>query len=333
MQPSLSGLRVCWFKPDKPEHLSVEQRRLGTHLEEMGASVTLLGTTPGTVRQAFGERHSYDVFMGTTRAGAIAGALLARLSGRPFVADHVDPIRQFATTHPTWLARLVERLENLSFRLSSHTLFVYDEEEARVRSTAPRATQTDLGIDVDRFRSPVEQPDAGTEALRDAGVTGNVVIYIGGLEPLYNIEALLDSVHHLDDDWTLVVAGAGSMEPQVRAAARGDRVAYLGLVDHDEIPGLLQAADVGVSLVDDPHTLKVLEYGVARLPVVQLAGRAEDRFGDRVEYCTSDPGTIASAIERAKDRDGTALQSYASQFDLREIAETYARVLLSASQG
>lgn len=332
MAPSLSCLDVYWLTPDKPADISVGRRRLAAHLEEFGASVTLVGTTPGTVRNAVRERDDYDVVVGTTRAGAIAGAGLRELTRLPFVVDHVDPIRQFATTHPRWLAIVVERLENASFRIADHVLFVYAEEAARVRTRAAAATKTDLGVDVERFRPTPERRRAGEARLRRAGVSGKVVIYVGGLEPLYHIETLLESVQFLEN-WTLVLVGTGSLADRVGSAATSDGIVYLGTVDHETVPGLLQAADVGVSLVDDPHTLKVLEYGVAGLPVVQLAGRAEERFGDRVTYCDPDPMAVATAVERAADSDGARLSEFAREFDWRAIAETYAEVLAAVSQG
>ena len=330
---SISGLRVWWFTPDKPDNVSVGRRRIADHLEAMGAQVTLVGTTPGTVWRAIREPTTADVFVGTTRAGAVAATVLGTLTRRPVVIDHVDPIRQFATTHPRWLARVVERLENLSFRLAAATLYVYEEEEGRVRSRSKRATQTDLGVEVERFTPTPESRAVGRDLLEEAGVSGQVAVYVGGLEPLYNVEAMLGAARHLEN-WTLVLAGAGSLAPRVRAAAEeDDGIVYLGSLAHDRIPPLLHASDVGLSLVDDAHTLKVLEYGVAGLPVVQLAGRAEDRFGDRVEYCSRDRAAVARAIRRAGSRDGDALRAFARQYDWRRIAETYGAVLASVSQG
>ena len=331
--PSLGGLRVRWFTPDKPDNVSVGRRRVADHLEAMGAEVTLVGTTPGTVWRAIRERRRADVFVGTTRAGAVAATVLGTLTRRPIVVDHVDPIRQFATTHPRWLALLVERLENLSFRLAAATLYVYEEEEGRVRARSKRVTETDLGVEVDRFTPTPESRAAGRDLLEEAGVDGPVAVYVGGLEPLYNVASMLAAARNLED-WTLVLAGAGSLAPRVRAAAADDdRIVYLGSLPHDRIPPLLHASDVGLGLVDDAHTLKVLEYGVAGLPVVHLDGRARDRFGDRVEYCSRDPAAVAGAIRRAGRRDGDALRAFARQFDWRRIAETYGEVLASVSQG
>jgi glycosyltransferase involved in cell wall biosynthesis len=120
---------------------------------------------------------------------------------------------------------------------------------------------------------------------------------------------------------------AGERKARERAAAPTSAIHYLGTVDHETVPGLLAACDVGVSLVDDPHTLKVLEYGAAGLPVVQLAGRAEARFGDRLTYTSTEPAEIARAITAAATQDGTTLQAYVEQFDWAVIADTYAETI------
>jgi hypothetical protein len=88
------------------------------------------------------------------------------------------------------------------------------------------------------------------------------------------------------------------------SAATTPAIHYLGTVDHETILGLLAACDVGVSLVDDPHTLKIIEYGAAGLLVVQLAGRAKARFGDRSICTPVEPAEVVRAIAAAVTRDG-----------------------------
>lgn len=323
---------ILWLTPDKPDNISVGRQRIASRLRQAGHAVTVRGTTPGTVRQSIGERGRYDAVVGVTRSGAFAGVAVAGLHRIPLVVDHIDPISQFAETERRWLTPFVRVGENVSFRIASHVMYVYEEEETRVRRYSPDATKTALGVDYDRIANPSDRIERRAEALlADYDLRENVAIYVGGLEPLYNLEPLLTSLDSLAD-WSLVIAGAGTLEDTVRRSADGERIAFLGTVDHELVPGLLHAADVGVSLVDDPHTLKVLEYGAAGLPVLQLAGRAEHRFEDRVTYCEADPESIAEGIRTASERSGEQLHDYVSQFDWGRIAQSYEQVLTATVQ-
>lgn len=323
---------VLWFTPDKPEHISVGRQRIAERLDGWGYDVALRGTTPKTLFSALCERDQYDVVIGTTRAGAIAGILVTLISGSSLIVDHVDPIRQFEATHPWWLAGPVRWLEQFAFAVAAHVLYVYPEEKRRIGRFASSVSKTDLGVAYDRFADP------STETIEDARsrLSGfdseNVLIYVGGLEPIYHITTLLNAMPLLDD-WTLVVLGAGSLEEEVRAAAEEQpNIAYLGTVSHERVTGYLHASDVGICLVDDPYTLKILEYGAAGLGVVQLAGRAESRFEDGVEFCEPTPPDIARAVRTAQEStDTAALRSFTAQFDFEEIAADYANAIEKVS--
>jgi glycosyltransferase involved in cell wall biosynthesis len=294
--------------------------------------VTLRGTTFATVIASLRERDRYDAVIGTTRAGALAGVVVSAAHQLPLIVDHVDPIAQFGATHGRWLSLIVQQAENIAFRSANATMFVYEEERRRVEKHASRTVKTALGVDYERFANPPTTVVADGRAHLPADLEKPVAVYIGGLEPIYNIKPLLAAGAELDSG-SLVVAGAGSLSESVSgAAANTESIHYLGTVPHEEIPGLLTTCDVGVSLVDDPHTLKVLEYAAAGLPVVQLSGRAEARFGDLLTYTTTEPTQIKQAIATAAERDGTALQAYAQQFDWEAIAETYAKVIKGAVQ-
>lgn len=321
-------MRVLWLTPNKPENISVGRERIATHLRASGHEIDIRAGRPGTVASVLRSGTDYDAIVGTTRAGAIFGAVLKVVTGTPLLVDHIDPISQFEATAAWPLAFAVKHLEHLAFRVADCVCYVYPEEQARVERHARAATKTDLGVDFERFLNPGEEVIADARAhMDDLGLAENVAVYVGGLEPIYHIEPMLKSVAHLDG-WSLLVLGSGSLESSVAAAAAdSEQVVFPGTVPHETVPGYLHAADVGVSLVDDPHTLKVLEYGAAGLPTVQLAGRAEAKLGDAVGYCSTDPADIAAAIERAAGTDATALRDLASEYAWSAIAATYAREL------
>ncbi|QLK27054.2 glycosyltransferase [Natrinema zhouii] len=317
---------VLWLTPDKPADISVGRQRIADHLSSDGIAVTLRGTTPKTVLGSLREANRYDVIVGTTRAGAIAGTVIKLATGTPLVVDHVDPIRQFEENSSRWLAAIVRRLENAAFRIADHALYVYDEEKTRIERFGS-ATKTELGVEYDRFANPPMETVSRARSALDVPDTENVAIYVGGLESIYQIRELLAAATVLED-WTLVVLGAGSLGSLVEQTAEThENVIFPGTVAHDLVPGYLRAADVGICLVDDPHTLKVLEYGAAGLPTVQVRGRAEARFDGLVEFCEPTPDSIARAIEHAAATDPTPLQSFTRDFDWSEIAETYKQVI------
>lgn len=330
-------MRVLWLTPNKPENISVGRRRIADHLLVTGVEVTMRGTTWLTALRSLGERDRYDVVVGTTRAGALAATAVSLAGGPPLVIDHVDPIRQFAATHDAAVAAAVRLAENATFRLADHVCYVYEEERERVERRAAQVTKSALPVDYERFADPSPAAvDRARSRLDEKGVDGPVLVYVGGLEPIYNVELLLDAADQLPA-WTLVVLGAGSLGPAVRRAAdRRENVIFLGTVPPGDVPGYLHAADVGVCLVDDPHTLKLLEYGAARLPAVQLAGRANERFEGLVEFCEGSPRSVAHAVSDAAARDEERLdrfQAFARQFDDSEIAAEYKTVLDAVTGG
>jgi len=323
--------RVRWFTPDKPDNISVGRQRIATHLREAGFDLEVVGTTVTTIRSAFAERDQYDLLIGTTRAGAIVATVLGRVTGKSVIVDHVDPIRQFRENNSPLLHMPVRLAENVAFKLADAVLFVYEEERERVSNYAKHYVKTDLGVDYEQFSNPGSDViDRAREHLSENELREKVAIYVGGLEPIYQVQELLSAASNLSD-WSIVVLGEGNLRESVeKAADRRENIHYLGLVPHETVPGYLQLSDVGVSLVDDPHTLKVLEYGAAGLSVVQASGRAEERFGDLVEYADPDPNSIGDAIERAGARDNSdELQSFVAQFDWEGISEDYRKVLKS----
>lgn len=315
---------ILWLTPDKPDSISVGRTRVASHLRSTGFDVDIRATTRHTIVESLFGGNDFTAVIGTTRLGAIAGILISRTHGIPLIVDHIDPIEQLRATENEAIVRVTRRMEHLAFRLAAHVLYVYPEEKSRIAGRATKLSRTNLGVEYDRFANP--DPAVVDQAERQMDeLNRKVAVYIGGLEPIYNIEPLLAAAKELEN-WTLLIIGTGSLESDVEEVSReSDTVRYLGQVPHEQIPGYLNCATVGVSLVDDPYTLKLLEYGAAGLDVVQLEGQAESRYGGLVEYCTIEPENIASAIRRCRQTDrGSALQTYVKQYDWKQIAEAYA---------
>ena len=124
-------------------------------------------------------------------------------------------------------------------------------------------------------------------------------------------------------EWEFVVLGDGSQREQLEQVRRED-VHYLGTVQHELIPGFLHQSTVGISLVDDRNTLKLLEYGPAGIPAVSVKGDAETRFSGLVQFCSLDPRAVAKAIQQARMSNNVdAYQKFVQQFSWRSIADQY----------
>lgn len=309
---------ILWVVPDKPANISTGRQRIANGLRTRGHTVDSVADRAGALRAA---RNGYDVVMGTT---AWLGAV-APLTDAAVVVDYVDPIDQLQRSCGRLERTAAYALHRNALRQADGVMYVYD----RVASELPagvETTKTSLGVDYDRFADPSPGVMAQADGiLSQRGVTEDFAVYIGGLEPPYNIETMLSAAGQTDTDCQLVVAGTGSKQPAVetRASQRED-VTYLGTVDHEAVPGLLAHASAGICLVDDAHTVKVLEYAAAGLPIVHITGTAQRRFDiPDIVWCENQPDSVGSAIDTALERaGGDALKRLAKAHDYaRTIAE------------
>jgi glycosyltransferase involved in cell wall biosynthesis len=99
---------------------------------------------------------------------------------------------------------------------------------------------------------------------------------------------------------------------------------YLGTVPHKYVPGFLHESDVGICLVDDANTLKLLEYGAAGLPAVNVEGEAEDRYDGFVTFCSLDPRDVARAVQESYEHAPIEeFREYTKRFGWDAIASEY----------
>ena len=144
---------------------------------------------------------------------------------------------------------------------------------------AARVIETEWGADTDRFRPDAPQ---ATLPVQDR----IIVVFVGAFRTWHGVLHLVRAMEQLRArgrrDFQAVLIGDGPERPGVEArvtAAGLDNVTLLGARPHDEIPGYLAAAHIGVAPFDiDAHAplsltfywspLKVFEYMAAGLPVV-----------------------------------------------------------------
>jgi glycosyltransferase involved in cell wall biosynthesis len=182
---------------------------------------------------------------------------------------------------------------------------------------AARVLETEWGADTDRFRPDL--PAAHARAHGDR-VT---IIFVGAFRTWHGVHHLLRAMEQLSargrGTFQAVLIGDGPERPRAaeRIRASGlETVTLLGPKPHDEIPGYLAAADIGIAPFDiDAHAplaltfywspLKVFEYMAAGLPVVapdipRLRAIVRPDI-DGLLYDAARPEALADALEALAD--------------------------------
>lgn len=154
------------------------------------------------------------------------------------------------------------------------------------------------GVDLARF-APSDQ----MAAKAAHGVAGPLVVAVGALIPRKGHDIVIDAVASLSNT-SLLIAGEGPerarLTAQIERSGASERIRLLGSIPHDELPGLLAAADImalasaseglanaWVEALASGAPLVIADAGGAREVVkMPAAGRIVDR----------DAGAFATAI-------------------------------------
>ena len=145
-----------------------------------------------------------------------------------------------------------------------------------------------------------------------------VLVYAGGLSPIYELDVVLDAIAILRDRRpALPVAlelygqdfGEVPLHDQAERLGIADAVTFHGRIPIGDVPAAIAAADVGLAptrrteFTDYSLSTKAYEYAAmdrtvvaSRLPLV------ERTFGDDVvTYAAGDPADLAAALEAIVD--------------------------------
>ena len=151
--------------------------------------------------------------------------------------------RQFSGWYQFLLPRLTRRAAHL-IAVSAYTKFRLQE---LLRIDSSRISVIPNGVDP-RFRPSAPERIEETRAALGIG-SGRYVLCVGSVEPRKNIGRLLEAwrliQEKLDDDVTLVVAGAAGMSRVFSPVALGalpPRVHFTGYVPDDRLPDLYSGA-------------------------------------------------------------------------------------------
>lgn len=279
-----------------------------------------------------------DVIHGHMHEGALIGAVLARLIGRPLVFDFQGSLSSEMVDHGfvreggMWY-RAVQRLEGWIDRHGASAI-VTSSAHAVAHLTddfgvpAERIRALPDTVDATRFRPGIVGPAERAEALAALGVPAGrrVVVYLGLLARHQGTNLLLHAAARLvaarPDVHVLIMGYPGTEVYNARAEALGvaGHVTFTGRVPYQDAPAHLALGDVAVApkISATEGSGKLLNYMAMGLPTVTFDTAVNreylgdggvytplgdvDRFADAIGELLDDPARRAALGARLRQR-------------------------------
>jgi len=238
--------------------------------------------------------------------------------GVPVVGKFFGVLELNTGWSPAFLHRLRHWEHYLAFRAPLTRVIILDDgtggDEAARRLAVPpeRLLFWPNGTNVEWGNLNLPAGGGDREARARLGLaTDRVYTFtLANLLPLKRLDRLLEALALLgpsDPPITALIGGDGVMraalEEQSRALRLGERVRFLGAVDHERVPELMAAANIYVA----PHDLTnagipTAEAMLCRLPVVAIDRGATRRLVQDGEtglvVPADDPEALAAALRR-----------------------------------
>ena len=269
----------------------------------------------------------------------IAGALVARLSGRPFVYNVRDLYPDMALggsiVRPGSFTARWEAMHRWALRRAARVIVL--GEDMRDRIVAKGVDPARVVVSRDGIVIPETLPSADNSVAREIRGDFRFVLVHAGNVGFYGAwQTLISAVRILEKEGVgLVFIGEGAMKPQVEAMAQGCRaIRFLPFRPAGDVPLVLSSGDMhvvtvkrGLEGVVVPS--KLYPTLAAGRPVLGVAPEESDvvriirRTGCGMAADPDDPNRVAEAI-RSVLHDSEQLQSMARR--ARECAFSYDRV-------
>jgi len=269
----------------------------------------------------------------------IAGALVARLSGRPFVYNIRDLYPDMAVggsiVRPGSFTARWEAMHRWALRHAARVIVL--GEDMRDRIVSKGVDPARVVVSRDGIIIPESVPSPENSVAREIRGDFRFALVHAGNVGFYGAwQTLISAVRMLEKEGVgLVFIGEGAMKPQVKAMAEGCRaIRFLPFRPASEVPLVLSSGDMhvvtvkrGLEGVVVPS--KLYPTLAAGRPVLGIAPDESDvariirRTGCGVAANPDDPTSVAEAI-RSVLRDPEQLQSMARR--AREISFSYDRV-------
>jgi colanic acid biosynthesis glycosyl transferase WcaI len=269
----------------------------------------------------------------------IAGALVARLSGRPFVYNVRDMYPDMAVggliVRPGSFTARWEAMHRWALRRAARVIVL--GEDMRDRIVAKGVDPALVVVSRDGIVIPETVPSPENSVAREIRGDFRFALVHAGNVGFYGAwQTLISAVRMLENEGVgLVFVGEGAMKPQVEAMAEGCRaIRFLPFFPANEVPLVLSSGDMhvvtvkrGLEGVVVPS--KLYPTLAAGRPVLGVAPEETDvvriirRTGCGLAANPDDPNSVAEAI-RSVLHDSEHLQTMARR--AREISFSYDRV-------
>ena len=300
-------------------------------------------------------RHQVDVWVGTSPPFlvAVTTMLLSKLTGTPYVLDVRDlfPEQLFAydvVKRDSWFGRLLIWIEHVVYE---NALFVVGVTEGLVAYIEKRTTS-----DVVLIRNGVDQRCFSRQRMPAQAAPSShnpfVLIFHGTLARSQNVDLMVRYGRYLKQNAVhnviLRVIGDGpKADHLVQAIDRYDLASfidYVGAIDFEDIPDVLNDADLGFSprldgLVNETaFPVKVYECLGCGRPVIVTphseAGRYVERHDVGMQHTNDDLRGIHASVCRLKE-DLAAYRAYSDRavalsdlFDRRALGRQFREELV-----
>ena len=272
-----------------------------------------------------------------TYAGLGAALFKKRVQGLPYVLTLQSGDSSAFMWLRTWFwYPLYRRVFTTASRITAISNFLANRAKAHgyrgVIDIIPN------GVDTDHFSGRMNAEER-VFIRKSWGMNENdfIIVTASRLVPKNGIDILIDSLEHLGDDTRLVIAGSGEDEVKLkeRAVKFGQRVLFLGHIDHEQLPRVLKTADVfcrpsrseGLGNV----FLEAMAVGLA--VVATPVGGIVDIVKDNETGLLAQPANPASVAEKIQAiRADSALRSRLVENGLR-LSQSYGWDKIAAQYG
>ncbi len=254
----------------------------------------------------------------------IAGALVARMRGLPFVYNVRDLYPDMAVggeiVRPSRWVRMWEQLHRWALRQAKKVVVLGDDMRERIRAKGVDERRIAVVRDGAPLAEELPSPDHPV-AQEIRGDYRFVVLHAGNLGFYGAWETLIQAARLVENDGIgLVFVGEGAEKPRLLEAARGcPAVRFLPFRPPEEVPHVLAAGDVHVitvrraleGVVVPSKLYPILAAGrpvLAVAPESCDAARIARRTGSGVVADPDDPAAVAQAM-RSLAGDGAQLEA------------------------